>query len=170
MRVLGVDPGSRVTGFGVVESAGGAVRHVASGAIRVPALPLAERLEHIYARLSAVIDDTAPDLMAVEQVFIARNVQSALVLGHARGAAVVAGASRGLPVVEYTALQVKQAVVGRGKAAKQQVQHMVRVLLGLRETPATDTADALACAICHLHTASGRERRQRGAVNPRLVV
>ena len=100
--------------------------------------------------------------MAVEKVFVARNAQSALVLGHARGAAIVAGVDAGLEVVEYTALQIKQAVVGRGKAAKQQVQHMVRVLAGLYDPLSADQADALACAICHVNTSRGQQRLAAG--------
>ena len=163
MRVLGIDPGSRITGFGVVEAADGTLRHIESGGIQLPDRPLGERLQIIYHQLAELIRRTRPQLMAVEQVFIARNARSALVLGHARGAAILAGTNNRLEVVEYSALQVKQAVVGRGRAAKQQVQHMVRVLLGLQTEPAEDIADALACAICHLNHAQGRNRIRRAA-------
>lgn len=160
LRVLGIDPGSRVTGFGVVDSAAGGLRCVASGAIRLPDCALDQRLRIIYTQLAQVIQAQAPDIMAVEKVFMARNAQSALVLGQARGAAVVVGANHGVEIVEYSALQIKQAVVGKGKAAKQQVQHMMRVLLGLRETPAEDIADALACAVCHINTIESLSRMQ----------
>jgi crossover junction endodeoxyribonuclease RuvC len=162
MRVLGIDPGSRITGFGIVEAEAGALRHVDSGQIRLSDYELAQRLRIIYRRLEAVIVEHRPQVMAVEKVFLARNPQSALVLGQARGAAIVAGAIHDLEVAEYTALQVKQSVVGKGKAAKQQVQHMVRVLLGLRGEPPTDCADALACAICHLNHSHGRARWLQG--------
>ena len=166
MRVLGIDPGSRVTGFGVVEAGAGELRHVDSGQIRVSEHELAQRLCIIYQRLGEVIREHRPQVMAIERVFLARNPQSALVLGHARGAAIVAGANHDLAVVEYSALQVKQAVVGKGKAAKQQVQHMVRVLLGLRSEPTTDCADALACAICHLNNTHSQARlHQRLAIS-----
>lgn len=162
MRVLGIDPGSRVTGFGVVEAQAGELRHIDSGQISLSNHELAQRLCLIYRRLEEVIREHGPQTMAIEKIFLARNPQSALVLGQARGAAIVAGAANDLEVVEYSALQVKQSVVGRGKAAKQQVQHMVRVLLGLRTEPAADCADALACAICHLNHSHGRDRLRRG--------
>lgn len=162
MRVIGLDPGSRVTGFGVIEKQGTAFRHIESGNVRLPDRDLAERLRIIFERLSEVIQGTRPDVMAVEKVFLARNPQSALVLGQARGVALVAAANHGLEVVEYSALQVKQATVGRGKADKRQVQHMVRILLGLDRPPPLDTADALACAICHLNTAQGVARLSAG--------
>lgn len=164
MRVLGLDPGSRVTGFGVIEMEGNAFRHIESGNLRLPDAELCERLRIIFERLTAIIERTRPNVMAVEKVFMARNPQSALTLGQARGAALVAAANLGIEVVEYSALQVKQATVGRGKAAKQQVQHMVRVLLGLQKLPPSDTADALACAICHCNTAQGAKRLQAGLV------
>lgn len=164
MRVIGLDPGSRVTGFGVIEMDGNAFRHIESGNLRLPATDLSERLGIIFDRLTDIIQRTEPGVMAVEKVFMARNAQSALTLGQARGAALVAAAHQGVEVVEYSALQVKQATVGRGKAAKQQVQHMVRVLLGLPALPAADTADALACAICHCNTAQGTSRLRAGMV------
>ena len=162
MRVMGLDPGSRVTGFGVIEIDGRAFSHIESGNVRLNGHTLAQRLHAIFDRLSAVIVRTQPEVMVVERVFMAHNAKSALTLGQARGAAIVVAAHHGLEVEEYTALQVKQAVVGHGKAAKQQVQHMVRVLLGLRQAPAVDTADALACAICHANHAYGAARRKSG--------
>ena len=164
MRVLGLDPGSRVTGFGVIELNGSVFRHIESGNLRLPDAELSERLRLIFQRLTGVIERTEPRVMAVEKVFMARNAQSALILGQARGAALVAAANLGIEVVEYSALQVKQATVGQGKAAKQQVQHMVRVLLGLPSLPASDTADALACAICHCNSAQSATRLKAGIV------
>ncbi len=152
LRVLGVDPGSRITGFGIVEFRQRSLHYVYGGTIKLAQYPFAVRLHHIYKGLAAVIEEHQPQVMAVEKVFVAHNAESALRLGHARGAAMVAATNAAVEVVEYTALQVKQAVVGNGKADKTQVQHMVRVLLGLRQKPTADTADALACGICHLHT------------------
>lgn len=162
MRVIGLDPGSRVTGFGVIETDGTSFRHIESGNVRLSDLDLAERLHEIFERLSQVIEQTQPEVMAIEKVFMSRNAQSALTLGQARGAAIVAAVNHGLDIQEYSALQVKQAVVGRGRAAKQQVQHMVRILLGLQQPPPLDTADALACAICHLNTTQGSARIKSG--------
>ena len=162
MRVIGLDPGSRVTGFGVIESEGASFRCIDSGNIRLSEQTLALRLHTIFLRLSEVIERTQPNVMVVEKVFMARNAQSALTLGQARGVALVVAAHHGLDVVEYSALQVKQALVGKGKAAKHQVQHMVRVLLALQQAPPLDTADALACAICHINTAQGLTRMKSG--------
>lgn len=152
--ILGVDPGSRVTGFGVIEVCGTKIRYVASGCIRIPDESFPERLRIIYSDLGEVIECHAPEVMVIEQVFMARNAASAIKLGQARGAAIVAGVSRGLPVHEYSARQIKQAVTGTGAAAKAQVQHMVMSLLQLPEAPAEDAADALAAAICHAHTSA----------------
>jgi len=166
MRVLGVDPGSRITGYGVVQFESGVdLAHVASGAIKVSGQDLADRLKCICDAITDVIEAHSPDVVAVEQVFMARNARAALVLGHARGAAICAAVNLGVSVVEYSALQVKQAVVGNGRAEKIQVQHMIRALLGLRQRPQADAADALACAICHIHTAQS-ERRYRNEDNP----
>jgi len=154
-RILGIDPGSRLTGYGVIDSDGRRSVHVASGAIRSIEGALAERLRRVFDGIGAVIAAHEPAEVAVERVFVSRNAESALKLGQARGAALVAAASHGLPVFEFTPAQIKQAIVGRGGAGKVQVQHMVRVLLGLRETPAADAADALAAAICHAHTRGG---------------
>jgi crossover junction endodeoxyribonuclease RuvC len=124
-----------------------------AGVIRVPAGELAQRLGHILSELGAIIRDTQPSVAVIEKVFVNVNAQSTLLLGQARGAALCAAVSAGLPVHEYTALQVKQAVVGYGKADKVQVQKMVQRLLGLARAPASDAADALACSICHAHSA-----------------
>lgn len=150
-RILGIDPGSRVTGFGVIEATGGRLRYTASGCIRAGNLPLAERLKLIYDGVSEVIDRYQPDEAVIENVFMHRNASSALKLGQARGAAICALAGRGLAVHEYTPNQIKQAIVGRGHAGKEQVQHMVQALLNLDSAPQADAADALACAICHNH-------------------
>lgn len=152
--ILGVDPGSRVTGFGIIETRGTQLHYVASGCIRIADHDFPTRLHTIYSDLSEVIERHAPQVMVVEQVFMARNAASALKLGQARGAAIVAGVSRGLPVHEYSARQIKQAAVGTGAASKAQVQHMVMTLLQLPSAPAEDAADALAAAICHAHTAA----------------
>jgi crossover junction endodeoxyribonuclease RuvC len=154
-RILGVDPGLRLTGFGLVERTGHKIIYITSGVIRTPdgALPL--RLKAILESLAQVILEHRPEQVAVEKVFVNVNPASTLLLGQARGAAICAAVSSGLPVSEYTALQVKQAVVGNGHAAKEQVQQMVRRLLNLPGEPAADAADALACAICHAHGGQG---------------
>jgi crossover junction endodeoxyribonuclease RuvC len=160
-RVLGIDPGSRVTGLGIVDLGPGGLRHVHSECLRLPGDDLAPRLKRIYDGVSAVIREHAPDVVVVEKVFMSRNVHSALVLGHARGSAICAAVTRDVPVFEYSAREVKRAVVGTGSADKAQVQHMIRVLLGLDAEPPADAADALACAICHIHLAEGNRRRSR---------
>ena len=168
-RILGIDPGLRMTGFGVIEMQGQKLRYVASGCIKSDGNQrLPERLHTLYAGITEIIGTYKPDIAAVEQVFSNVNPQSTLLLGQARGAAITALVAQGLPVSEYTALQVKQAVVGHGKAAKQQVAHMVMRLLTLQGEPGSDAADALACAICHAHGSQGLGqlaapgRRQRG--------
>jgi crossover junction endodeoxyribonuclease RuvC len=155
VRILGIDPGLRLTGFGVVDRAGQRVAYVASGVIRTPDAALPDRLKAILESLSRVIAEHRPDQVAVEKVFVNVNPESTLLLGQARGAAICAAVSCRLPVSEYTALQVKQAVVGKGHAAKVQVQQMVRRLLALPGDPSSDAADALACAICHAHGGQG---------------
>lgn len=151
-RILGIDPGLNRTGYGIVERDAGRLHTVACGVIRVPPGPLAQRLGHILSALAEVIRDTQPQLAVVEKVFVNVNPQSTLLLGQARGAALCAAVSAGLAVHEYTALQVKQAVVGYGHADKLQVQKMVQRLLGMARAPALDAADALACCICHAHS------------------
>ena len=155
-RILGIDPGLRVTGFGVIEKQGGQLVYVASGCIKSNAdQALPERIASIFSGIREVVSTYAPTQAAVEKVFVNVNPQATLLLGQARGAAIAALVSGGLPVAEYTALQLKQAVVGHGKAAKEQVQHMVVRLLNLPGTPSADAADALACAICHAHAGQG---------------
>lgn len=162
MRVLGIDPGSRNTGLGVVETADDGLRLVASECIRMRGDDLSLRLAAIYRGVHGIIVDHRPDVAAIERVFVAHNARSALVLGQASGSATCAAVIGGCDVAEYSARQIKRAVVGVGAANKEQVQHMVRVLLGLRETPGADEADALACAICHVHTAQVADKLQRG--------
>ncbi|MFW6094098.1 MAG: crossover junction endodeoxyribonuclease RuvC [Pseudomonadota bacterium] len=152
-RILGIDPGSRVTGYGLVERIPGGCRYVASGCIRPAGNTFVGRLGEIYRGVADVIAAHGPDELAVEEVFMATNPASALKLGQARGAAIAAGVAAQLPVAEYAARRVKLAVVGTGKAGKPQVQHMVRALLKLSGAPAADAADALAIAICHVNTA-----------------
>ena len=150
-RILGIDPGLRVTGFGVMDKVGQKLSYVASGCIKTPEAELPERLKVILDSLREVIAQHQPQQVAVEKVFVNVNPQSTLLLGQARGAAICAAVLAQLPVAEYTALQVKQAVVGNGHARKEQVQEMVRRLLKLPGNPSPDAADALACAICHAH-------------------
>ena len=150
-RILGIDPGLRVTGFGVIEKSGNRLTYVTSGCVKSGRGELAARLKTILDGLREVIEGHAPGEVAVEKVFVNVNAQSTLALGQARGTAICAAVLAGLPVAEYTALQVKQAVVGNGHAKKEQVQHMVRRLLSLAGDPSPDAADALACAICHAH-------------------
>lgn len=155
IRILGIDPGLRITGFGVLDKVGQQLYYVASGCIKTPAGELPERLKAILNSLGEVIALHKPDQVAVEKVFVNVNPQSTLLLGQARGAAICAAVLANLPVGEYTALQVKQAVVGNGHAGKEQVQLMVQRLLKLSGTPSPDAADALACAICHAHGGQG---------------
>jgi crossover junction endodeoxyribonuclease RuvC len=155
VRILGIDPGLRVTGFGVIDKTGNQLSYVTSGCIRTGDGELASRLKTILDGLAEVIDTHGPAQVALEQVFVNVNPQSTLLLGQARGAAVCAVVIKDLPLSEYTALQVKQAVVGNGHAKKEQVQDMVKRLLGLKGTPGADAADALACAICHAHGGQG---------------
>ena len=154
-RILGIDPGLRTTGFGVITCSGNQLRYVASGCIRNKDGELSDRLKLILLDLGQVITAHYPTEVAVERVFVNINPQSTLLLGQARGAAISAAVLADLPVTEYTALQVKQAVVGHGKAAKEQVQEMVRRLLALPAAPSADASDALACAICHAHGGEG---------------
>jgi crossover junction endodeoxyribonuclease RuvC len=161
MRVLGIDPGSLVTGFGVVqEETNRSLQALAWGAIRTPARqPLSERLKRIYDGLSEAVQIWQPDAVSVEQVFFADNPKTALILGHARGVALLTAANAAVPLVEYSALEIKMAVVGYGRAAKSQMQYMVQTLLQLAVSPQpADAADALAAAICHLQ--SHRFQRQ----------
>lgn len=159
MRILGIDPGLRRTGFGVIDAHGSHLQYVASGVIVVPSdEPLAQRLKVILDNIRQIARDTSPTVSALEKVFVNTNPTSTLLLGQARGAAMCALADHGLLVHEYTALQIKKSVVGNGHAAKEQVQAMVQHLLHLNGIPAADSADALACAICHAHTGPMAEK------------
>ncbi len=155
MLVLGLDPGTAITGYGLVREVEGELAVVEYGAITTPAhLAQAERLLQIYQELSALISRHIPVAVAVEKLFFSRNVRTAMAVGQARGVALLAAAHAGLPVYEYTPLEVKQAIAGYGGATKEQVQQMVQLLLGLEEVPQPDdAADAIAVAVCHLHSA-----------------
>ena len=150
--ILGIDPGSRKTGFGIISYESGRSEYVTSGVIRLPGGELPERLRIIYASVTELVEIHCPQELAIEQVFMAKSAGSALKLGQARGAAIVACVARDMQVSEYSARQIKQSVVGTGAADKSQVQHMVRVLLQLPAEPSEDAADALAAALCHAHT------------------
>jgi crossover junction endodeoxyribonuclease RuvC len=152
MRILGIDPGLRVTGFGIIDVDGPRLSYVASGVVRTPDADLPERLHVIFEGVREVVALHRPTSAAIEKVFVNVNPQSTLLLGQARGAAICALMTGGILVSEYTALQTKQATVGYGKASKGQVQEMVTRLLRLSGMPTSDAADALACAICHAHT------------------
>lgn len=153
MRTLGIDPGSRVTGFGIVEQAGGRIIRVDHGEIRIKnGEPFTRCLSRIYDELTDVIVRTKPDAVAVEDIFYGKNVKSLIKQGHVRGVVLLAASRHGLPVHEYSPLEVKKAVVGYGRAEKQQVQMMIRAILQLDETLPEDASDALAVAICHTNT------------------
>lgn len=155
IRILGIDPGLVVTGFGILDKNGNKLSYVTSGCIRTPNGEPARRLKAILDGLGEVIAETRPGQVALEKVFVNVNPRSTLQLGQARGTAICAAVMHGLPVAEYTALQIKKAVVGSGHAEKRQVQAMVRRLLRLAGDPSPDAADALACAICHAHGGQG---------------
>ena len=170
MRILGIDPGFRITGFGVVQILrNGKLSYITSGCIKTQG-SIAERLQIIHEGISEIIHDSKPEILVIEKVFVARNADSALKLGHARGAAVCACTNQQLSVHEYTALQIKKAVVGKGNAQKTQVQHMVKKLLALSGKPQADAADALACAICHAHRTVGLQAQDRGLSVPRMRI
>jgi crossover junction endodeoxyribonuclease RuvC len=151
IRIIGIDPGSRVTGYGIIESTNSRQRVIAYGRIRTEDGELSQRLLQIQNELTAILQEHRPQESAVEEVFVKRNVASAMVLGQARGVAICTAAAAGLPVMEYSPAKVKQAVCGTGRAEKHQVQHMVKVLLKLPSPPQADAADALAIALCHAH-------------------
>ena len=163
-RILGIDPGSRATGYGVIDTDGQRSVRVASGCIRVGEDPWPERLGTIFDRVSALVAEHSPHELAVEQLIFARDPTAALKLGQARGAILCAGLKGGLTVHEYSPKSVKLAVVGTGGADKCQVQHMVRVLLALADEPGEDEADALAIALCHAHSL-GLPVRKRAAAS-----
>lgn len=163
-RVLGIDPGSRTTGYGVIDDGSGKAAWIASGCIRTETEHFSERLRQIYEGVFRVVQQYQPNEFAIEQVFAHKNIDSALKLGHARGAAICGGVAGGLPVFEYAAREVKLALVGKGSADKHQVQHMVRVLLNPGEALALDASDALAVALCHLHRQQTERRIRRMVV------
>ena len=173
MKTFGIDPGSARTGYGCVESDGTRHHLIACGAIAIPAAqPFPQKLQTIHRALTTLLRRCRPDCVAIENLFHATNVRSALKLGHARGVAMLAAVEAGVPVVEYTPAEVKQAVVGYGRADKRQVQMMIQLLLGLSAPPSPfDASDALAVAICHIHrsrlmTDPSAPRRVRGAARP----
>ena len=160
-RILGIDPGSRLTGYGVLEVTPRGIRYVASGCIRIKAVDFPSRLKQIFDGVTEIIHLYQPTQMAIEQVFMHKNADSALKLGQARGAAICATLNQNLPVFEYAARQVKQALVGKGNAEKQQVQHMVKILLAIQGDMQIDASDALAIGLCHHHYQQTAQRMQR---------
>lgn len=153
-RIIGIDPGSRKTGFGIIDLDGKKINHVVNGRLLVGDGEFADRLRQIFEGLTDLIERYQPEVMAIEQVFLHKNADSALKLGQARGAAICAAVNKQLSVSEYSATQIKKAVVGNGHAKKAQVQYMMSVILNLPELPEEDAADALACAMTHAHSAS----------------
>ncbi|MDH3389533.1 MAG: crossover junction endodeoxyribonuclease RuvC [Gammaproteobacteria bacterium] len=158
MIILGIDPGSRITGFGLIENHANRIEYIHSGSIRISGDSLPQRLGHIFNEVEAVIRQYRPQQMGIENVFMARNADSALKLGQARGAAICAAHQAGLEIAEYAAREVKQSIVGTGAASKEQVQHMVRRLLGIRLSLQADEADGLAIAICHAQFYATRQK------------
>lgn len=159
IRTIGVDPGSRFTGFGIVEGDGFHLRHIHHGTVKLPSSrPLAERLKIIFEQIKDSIGTYCPEFMAVEEVFFAKNVKSALSLGQARGAVILAGICSGLSIHEYSALRIKQSVAGYGRAPKEQVAGMVQRLFRIDAALEPDAADALAAAVCHISTWSSNIR------------
>ncbi|MGB9428781.1 MAG: crossover junction endodeoxyribonuclease RuvC [Gammaproteobacteria bacterium] len=158
IRILGIDPGSLFTGYGVLDNDGQNLKHVASGCIRVTGDDFTERLRKIFHGVTEILNEFGPQELAVERTFVHKNADSALKLGQARAAAICATLDRSLPLHEYTPREVKLALTGKGSAGKEQVQHMVKILLGLQGRLQADSADALAVAICHAHSRSLRMR------------
>jgi len=158
MRILGIDPGSRITGIGIIDSDGRYSKHVYSNCIRLGDDSFPSRLGKIYRELESIITEYKPQQMAIEDVFLSNNPSSAIKLGQARGAAICATVMQNIPVYEYSAREIKQAVVGKGNANKSQVQHMVKLLLNLSGKLQSDTADGLAIALSHAHVGSTKVR------------
>lgn len=150
--ILGIDPGSRVCGYGLINAVGSKLEYVSSGCIKVGDLPFNERLQVIYDGISRIIEKYHPDEVALEEIFVGKSSVSALKLGHARGVVIVACSNQDLPVHEYPPTQIKKALVGRGRADKEQMQHMAMSILALGSRPQQDASDALCVAICHVHT------------------
>jgi len=161
-RILGIDPGSRITGFGVVDFAGDSPIYIASGTISSPDGDFPDRLRQIFTSVGEIVAEYRPDVVAIESVFMHKNAGSALKLGHARSAALCATFEHDVEVVEYAPREIKQAIVGTGAASKEQVQHMVVALLNLEAVPVEDASDALAAALCH-----GHQRRLRARLDSR---
>ncbi len=151
IRILGIDPGSRLTGFGIIEVQGNRLHCVSTGCVKIQGDDLATRLKVIFEGISQLVTEFQPQEVAIENIFMYRNADSALKLGQARGAAISAVSVQSIPVHEYTPSEIKKAVVGKGNASKEQVQHMVKALLSLNRSPQSDAADALAVALCHGH-------------------
>jgi len=172
VKIFGIDPGSERTGYGCIEVKGSRHVLIICGSISAPARStFPDKLKHIHTDLAALLDRYRPDCVAVENIFHARNVRSALKLGHARGIALLAASEAGLPVAEYTPAEIKRAVVGFGRAEKHQVQQMVKLLLGLETPPSPhDAADALAVAICHVHSGTGIVAESAAANRPRTAL
>ncbi|MFC0179057.1 crossover junction endodeoxyribonuclease RuvC [Thorsellia kenyensis] len=163
--ILGIDPGSRITGYGVLLHKGNAFSYLGSGCIKTDVDDMPSRLKIIFAGVTQIIEQFSPDCMAIEKIFMAKNPDSAFKLGQARGVAMVAGVNKELPIYEYAARQVKQTVVGTGAADKQQIQMMVKYLLKLEKSPQADAADALAIAITHCHLGVNMLRVKQGALS-----
>jgi len=161
VKIFGIDPGSERTGYGCVESGGGRPRVIVCGTLSAPArAPFSDKLMVIHAGLKSLLERHRPDCVVVENIFYAKNVRSALKLGHARGVALLAASEAGIAIVEYSPAEIKRAVVGYGRAEKRQVQEMMKLLLGLDEVPSPhDVADALAAAVCHIHNSSNAVSR-----------
>ncbi len=162
MKILGIDPGSRLTGYGIIEGSASNYRYIASGCIRVKADYFPDRLKQIFDGIVEIVTLYQPDCMAIEQVFMHKNADSALKLGQARGAAICAVQTNNVPVFEYAARQVKQAIAGKGNADKLQVQHMVKIILNLQGELQIDASDALGISICHAHYQQTALRLQQG--------
>jgi crossover junction endodeoxyribonuclease RuvC len=163
VRILGIDPGSQITGFGIVEVAGGRTAPIEWGGIRTDG-EHSERLRNIFIAVGRIVREYKPAEIAIERVFLHRNADSALKLGQARAAAICATFEADVPIYEYSARHIKQAVVGRGGAEKEQVQRMVQMILGVRDAITPDAADALAAAICHAHERTARELLRSAAI------
>ncbi len=161
-RILGIDPGSRITGYGIIDDIPNNPKYIASGSIHIKAEYFPDRLKQIFDGVSEIADQFKPQQLAIEQVFMHKNADSALKLGQARGAAICAGHVAGLAIYEYAARQVKQALVGKGNAQKDQVQHMVKILLGLTGSLQIDASDALGICLCHAHYQQTERRMKQG--------
>ena len=160
--ILGIDPGSRVCGYGLIKTVGNKLEYISSGCIRVEKLPFMDRLQAIFVGISGIIEKYQPDEVALEEIFVGKSAVSALKLGQARGAVIVGCTNHGLSIYEYPPNQIKKALVGRGRAEKSQMQHMVTSILALSSMPPKDAADALCVAVCHVHTHSSLIKKGGG--------